>query len=123
MLRTMARVFGWVLLAIGILGFIPGITTEDGHLLGIFEVDALHNIIHLVSGAAALWAGYTSTAASRLYFQVFGVIYALITVLGFFAGDAPLLGIIAHNTADIYLHLLIALVALYLGFVARDETA
>lgn len=120
MLRTAAKVFGYIFLAIGILGFIPGITT-DHHLLGIFHVNATHNIIHLLSGAAALWAARTSTAASRLYFQVFGVVYALVTVLGFFYGDRPLLGFIAHNTADLLLHLVLAAAFLYLGFVARDD--
>lgn len=122
MVRTAAQVFGWVFVLVGILGFVPGIT-NDGLLLGIFEVDAIHNIIHLVSGAAALWAASAGPKASKTYFQVFGVIYGIITILGFFAGDDALLGIIAHNTADVWLHLVITLAALYFGFVAKTEEA
>lgn len=119
MLCTAAKIFGYVFIAIGILGFVPGITT-DHHLLGIFHVNASHNIVHILSGAIALWAA-KSAALSRLYFRVIGVVYAFITVLGFFYGDKPLLGFIAHNTADILLHLVIAATALYLGFIANDE--
>lgn len=122
MLRSAAKVFGYILLIIGILGFVPGITT-DHHLLGIFHVNAAHNILHILTGALAVFAGNASQGASRTYFRVFGVIYALITILGFFYGDKPLLGIFAHNSADVLLHLVIAAVALYLGFAVRDDRA
>lgn len=115
MLQKLSMIFGVVFLLLGILGFVPGITA-DGYLLGIFQVNALHNIVHLVSGALALWAGMTSVAAAKMYFQVIGVVYALLTVLGFFVGDGLLLGLIAHNMADVVLHLVIAVVALYAGF-------
>jgi hypothetical protein len=122
MLRTAAKVFGIVFLVIGVLGFVPGITTDD-HLLGIFHVNAAHNIIHLLSGAAALWASSTSTLASRRYFQIFGIVYALVALLGMFYGDEPLLGFIAHNGADVILHVLIAAASLWLGFGVRDKDA
>ena len=59
--------------------------------------------------------------ASRVFFQAFGVIYGLVAVLGFFYGDAPLLGIVANNAADSVLHVVIAVVALYLGFGMKSE--
>ena len=54
--------FGIVYLAVGVLGFIPGVTVAtaqpgQGLLLGIFAVNALHNIVHLVAGAILVWAG------------------------------------------------------------------
>jgi hypothetical protein len=122
MLQKLSMVFGVIFLLIGILGFVPGITT-DGHLLGIFHVNALHNIIHLVSGAVALWAGMTSAKASKMYFQIFGVIYAVVTVLGFLSGDDPILGLVANNMADVILHLVIAAVALYAGFGMKAPAA
>lgn len=124
MLRTAAKVFGFVFLLIGILGFVPGITNDDGHLLGIFHVDTIHNIIHLASGAVALWAGYSSYGASRKYFQIFGIVYGLVTVLGLFYGDDDILGLVANNMADVVLHLVITVSALYFGFAHKDnETA
>lgn len=118
MTKTLAIVFGVVFLLIGILGFFTG---SDGMLLGIFHVDTLHNIVHLVSGAAAIFAAMSGAMASRRYFQIFGVIYALVTILGFVYGDKNILGVMANNMADVWLHLVIALVALYAGFVANDE--
>ena len=120
LVRKAAMVFGVVFVLVGILGFIPAFT-PDGHLLGIFVVNGVHNMIHLLSGVAALLAS-SSYRYSKLYFQVFGVVYALVTLLGLFAGDSPLLGIVAHNVADIFLHAIIAAAALYLGFgTPRDD--
>lgn len=112
--KTLANVFGVVLLLIGVLGFVPGLVM-DGKLLGIFEVNALHNVVHLLSGAVALIAGMTSIDYSKLYFKVFGVVYALVTVLGFLTGNG-LLGLLPVNMADNVLHLVIAASSLYLGF-------
>ena len=60
--------------------------------------------------------------ASRTYFRSFGIVYALVAVLGFYYGDQPLLGLIANNSADTWLHVVIAVVSLYLGFGASGDT-
>lgn len=116
-----AIVFGAAFVLVGILGFIPAFT-PNGNLLGVFEVNGVHNMIHLLSGIVAL-AVSRSYKNSRLYFQVFGIIYALVTILGLFYGDNDLLGIVAHNVADIFLHLIITAAALYFGFgMPREDT-
>lgn len=126
MLKKAAIAFGVVFLAIGALGFVPALAPvgADGHamLLGIFMVGGLHNVIHLASGAAALAGGLASEAYARLYFQVFGVVYALVTVLGF-VGNGSVLGILPVNMADNFLHLAIAAVALTLGFAVKSSGA
>jgi hypothetical protein len=124
MLANISKLFGAVLLVVGILGFVPAFT-PDGHLLGIFHVNAFHNMVHVLSGVAALAAGFTGYKYSKLYFQVFGVVYALVAVLGVFYGNDPILGLIAHNYADLFLHIAIATTALTLGFgnVVKDEHA
>lgn len=119
MLRIAAKIFSVGLLAAGLLGFVPAFT-PDGNLLGLFHVNVVHNLIHLSSGMVALFCGLTSENASRRYFQIFGVVYGLITVLGIFYGDRDILGIVAHNTADIFLHIVIAGSALILGFGRFD---
>lgn len=121
MVQQLAWVFAIVFLAVGVLGFVPGITS-DGHLLGIFEVDTLHNVIHILSGAAALIAAWMSASASRMYFKVFGVVYALVTVVGFVQGST-VLGLIGVNMADNVLHLVIAVAALAIGFGMKDSMA
>src|SRR4051794_25335188 len=97
-LRLMARVFGVVFLLVGILGFVPGINMHAGHenaqaenlmvggpghgmLLGMFHVNVLHNLVHILFGVWGLVAG-GSLAGSRIYFRGVGVIYAVLAVLG-----------------------------------------
>ena len=116
MVKSMAVLFGVVFLLIGILGFVPAVT-KDHMLLGVFHVNAAHNVVNLLSGAAALFAGKTSVGASRTYFRIFGVIYGLVAVMGFFVGDGMLLGLISNNTAVTWLHVAIAAVSLILGFM------
>lgn len=112
--KQWANIFGWVLLVIGVLGFVPGITS-GGNLLGIFAVDGLHNIVHIVTGALAIWMARQGEDSAKMYFKIFGVIYAVITILGFISGNY-ILGYISANMADNILHLVIAALALYLGF-------
>jgi hypothetical protein len=115
MLKNAAIATGVVFLLIGILGFIDALT-PDGKLLGIFMVDGTHNAVHILSGLAAL-AASTRRDWSRLFFQVMGVVYALVTVLGFIAGDGgSVLGLFHVNMADNLLHLVLAAAFLYLGF-------
>lgn len=121
MIKKLAIVFGVVFVAIGVLGFIPGVTTADGKLLGIFQVSTLHNIIHLLSGIAALIAA-SDVVYSRLYFRVFGVVYALVAIIGWLQGNT-VLGLIDVNFADNILHtvLAIAISAIGYGLPAVDE--
>ena len=124
MIKTAAVLFGIVFILIGILGFVPGVTDNE-MLLGIFHVNAAHNVVHLLSGAAALFAGMTSTGASRMYFRIFGVVYGLVAVLGLMnmGQHTMLLGLISNNDADTFLHIAIAAVSLLLGFMpAKAET-
>lgn len=119
MVQKLAWVFGIVFLAVGVLGYVPGITS-GGMLLGIFMVDGLHNIIHILSGIVAILAAWGSGSYARLYFKVFGVVYGLVTIVGFLQGDT-VLGLFMVNTADNLLHLVIAAVALWIGFGMKEE--
>lgn len=117
-IANIAKVFGAVFVLIGVLGYVPGITS-NGMLLGIFEVDMVHNIIHILTGLLALAAAFSSEKYAKLFFQVFGVVYALVAVLGFIQGDM-VLGLFHVNAADNYLHVVVAVVALYAGFVMKS---
>ncbi len=113
------QVFGIVLVLVGVLGFIPALT-PGGNLLGLFEVDLLHNIVHLVTGASALYLTMTMGEKGAVLFgKVFGIVYALVTVLGLLTGNAlGLPGLIAVNMADNLLHVALTAVFLYVGFTA-----
>jgi hypothetical protein len=114
-LKQIAIIFGVVFVIVGACGWVTA-ANPGGMLLGLFDVNPAHNFVHLATGIVAIIAGVSGEKASRIFFQIFGVIYGLVAVLGFYYGDQPLLGIVANNTADSVLHVVIAVVALYLGF-------
>ena len=118
MIKTFGIIFAVVFILIGILGFIP-VLAPGGKLLGLFEVDALHNIVHLLSGilaGAAVLSG--DIKYMKLYFQIFGIVYALVTILGFvLSGNLYFMMV---NMADNILHLVIAAASLYIGFGLKE---
>lgn len=97
---NIVKILGWVLIVVGVLGFIPGITS-DGMLLGIFEVDAVHSIIHIITGALLVMM-----AANKMLVMVLGIIYLLLGVLGYVMAS-PLLGFLHVNGMDNILHLVL----------------
>lgn len=117
--RIVATVFGAVYVVVGLLGFavtsgVGFIATEGGLLLGIFEVNPLHNIAHILIGGALLVAGLASAAAAKAVNTTVGAVYLLLGIVGFFlAGTAA--NILALNTADHFLHLASAIVLLGVG--------
>ena len=118
MVQKLAWIFGIVMLVVGILGFVPGITS-NGMLLGIFEVDAMHNIVHILTGIVAVAIAAVAGAHARLFFKVFGVVYGLVAVLGLTMGG-NVLGM-QMNMLDHLLHVAIAAFALYVGFAMKES--
>ena len=119
MVKTAAIIFGIVFLAVGILGFVPAaITTVDGMpmLLGIFHVNAFHNCVHLASGVVFLLCGMAGAGPSRMFFKIFGLVYALVAILGFMNPMGPLFGLMSNNPAVTWLHVVLAAAMLFLGF-------
>jgi hypothetical protein len=116
--RLVATVFGAVYLLVGLLGFAVtsgvGFAAAEGANLIIFEVNPLHNIIHLAIGAALLLAGVKGTASARTVNTAVGAVYLLVGVLGLFLLASPL-NIIALNGADNVLHLASAVLLLGVG--------
>lgn len=115
MLRTLAILFGVIFVIVGILGFLPDFTPQ-GKLLGLFEVNTMHNIVHIATGVIALLAGLSGSSSAKFFFIIFGLVYAAIAAWGFYSGESMLFGLIANNTADNWLHTGIAAVSLYIGF-------
>lgn len=124
--RLIGTIFGAVYLLVGLLGFavtggVAFFATEGGLLLGIFAVNPLHNIAHLLIGAALLIAGLASVSAAKTTNIVVGAAYLLLGVVGFFiAGTAA--NVLALNTPDHFLHLASAIVLLGVGLAADKAT-
>jgi hypothetical protein len=123
MAKKLSTWFGVIFLLLGVLGFIPGITNDQGMLLGIFHVDAIHNIIHIVFGLLAFWMSMSGEMGAKNYFKVVGIVFGLIAILGFFQGDSEMLiGLFNNNMADTWLHIVMAVIALYVGFSGAGST-
>ena len=123
MVKGAAILFGIVFLAVGILGFVPAVTTEVNGmpmLLGIFHVNAAHNFVHIASGVVFLLCGMAGPGPSRTFFKIFGVVYAIVAIWGFAVGNGNTLFVVSNNPAVTWLHVVLALAMLYLGFVAKD---
>jgi hypothetical protein len=127
-----ALAVGIVFLAVGVLGFIPGITTNysalaiyshhsDALLLGIFQVSILHNIVHLLFGVAGLLLARTVSGA-RNYLVWGGAIYLVLFVYGLIVGQRSAANFVPVNTADDFLHLVlgVGMIALGLALTRRS---
>jgi uncharacterized protein DUF4383 len=128
--RTFALVFGIVFLAVGVLGFVPGmvqplhaghppVDPEGGLLLGLFPVNLYHNIVHIIFGLWGL-AASRSLGGSVGYARGVAIIYAVLTVLGLVPSLNTLGGLVPLYQNDVWLHALLALVAAYFGWVHRN---
>lgn len=121
--RLVATIFGAVYLVVGLLGFaytggVGFVATKGGLILGIFEVNPLHNIAHLLIGAALLIAGLTRVAAAKAVNTTVGAVYLLLGIVGFFLVGTGA-NILALNTPDHFLHLVSAIVLLGVGLGAE----
>lgn len=116
----LAGVVGAVFVVVGLLGFtVSGDHALAGHtggqLLGLFQVNTLHNLVHLAVGAVMIGAAIASVRAARVGNTVIGAVYLALGVLGLFiVGDNPL-NIIALNGADNWLHIVIGAVLVAIG--------
>jgi hypothetical protein len=108
MTTKLANTFGIALLILGLAGFTPGLTSH-GMLLGIFQVNQAQNAFHLFAGTAAIWCTLSSTLAVRAYFRFFGALFAVLAVAGFSSDNEKVLGYMANNLPDAWLHLSFAL--------------
>jgi hypothetical protein len=120
MAKQYDKILGLIFIAIGLLGFVPGLVVNS-HLFGIFMVSTVHNMVHLLSGLVLLAVGVrASEPAARKTALAFGVIYGLVTLWGFLFPNQQVLGMFHVNMADNILHLLIAVSAILVG-LARER--
>jgi hypothetical protein len=110
MIQKLVRVYGIGFVLVGILGFF------NDPVLGLFDVDTAHNLIHLGSGLAALILS-GSEKSSRVYAWAFGLVYAAVAVIGITSATGSILGIFHTNTADNILHVVLAAPLLIAGFL------
>jgi hypothetical protein len=129
MAKTIATILGVVFILVGIVGFLVGPATPMmPNFLGT-HLTTTHNLVHIISGAIALYFGLAGTlAAAKMFDIVFGVVYALLGVCGFLLGTGPdrmfdALGSIGLHlgTMDHVVHILLGVVFLIGGFLTRAD--
>ncbi|WP_368680656.1 DUF4383 domain-containing protein (plasmid) [Rhodococcus opacus] len=125
--QTASLVLGAVFLLVGILGFIPAVTSNldqlagAGHdsgamLMGLFQVSVLHNIVHIVFGVAGITAARLASAA-EIYLLLGGFIYLGLWVFGLVIDKDESANFIPLNTADDWLHFTLGTGMIMLGIL------
>lgn len=131
--QTVATVVALMFLLVGILGFIPGITTHyddmtfaghhsDAQLLGIFEVSVLHNIVHLLFGVVGLALARTPGGAVA-YLVVGGAVYLVLWLYGLVVDKGSQANFVPLDSADDWLHFGLGVVMVGAGLALRARTA
>jgi len=120
-----AAAVGIVFLLVGLLGFIPGVTSNygelefagagsDARLLGLFQVSILHNIVHLLFGVLGLVMA-RSVSGARSYLVYGGIVYLVLFLYGLLVGQDSEANFVPLNTADDILHLFLGIGMIALG--------
>ncbi|MFF8643167.1 DUF4383 domain-containing protein [Streptomyces sp. NPDC015345] len=120
-----ALLVGAVFLLVGVLGFIPGITTDydtmkfashdsGAKLLGVFQISVLHNLVHLAFGAAGV-AMARSAAGARTFLLVGGAVYLVLWLYGLIIDHHSSANFVPLNDADDWLHFVLGLGMIALG--------
>lgn len=125
--QAAAALVGAVFLLVGVLGFIPGITTDSGRLeaagheshaelLGIFQVSVLHNVVHLLFGVGGI-ALARSASSARAFLVGGGVTYLVLFLYGLVVDKDSQANFVPLNSADDWLHLVLGVGMIALGIV------
>src|SRR3954467_5709864 len=128
-IQKLSAVFGVVFILVAIVGFIapnggmsmqPSDSAMAAKALGIFPVNLLHNIVHLLFGIWGL-AASRSWAGSKSFFTISGAIYAVLTVVAFVSPSG--FGLVPLGGSDIGLHAVLAIAMLAIGLTAKSPAA
>jgi hypothetical protein len=120
-----AGLIGGTLLVAGILGFFYsasfGSPGDVDAVLGILDVNAWHNLVHIATGALGLLAFSAGARASRMYALAFGAVYIVVAIWGFIIGSGEsILGFIPINTEDNVLHVILGVLGIAAGLTSPE---
>lgn len=116
MQRKATAWFSGILIVLGILGFVPGITTSSHHLVGLFQVGAWYNTLYIVAGVIGLLS-LARESATVGYLRTIAVVMAVWAIIGLFVGSTgQVLGFISNNYWDVLLNAVLAIVAAAYGW-------
>lgn len=123
---TQAQKAAWIL--VGVFGVAYLVSLISNPLVGpngVFKTNTVHDLVHLLTAISFLVVAKMGEKASVLLLKGFGFVYLGVTALGFItlgsAAEAHLLGIIHINMADNFLHLVLAIAIITMGFVTAPK--
>ena len=130
--QLLATVVGAVFLLVGVLGFVPGITSDfdslsfaghesDAKLLGLFQVSVLHNVVHLLFGVAGL-AMARKLSAATTFLVGGGIVYLVLSAYGAVIDHDSAINFVPVNHADNWLHLALGVGMVGLGIASKPRT-
>lgn len=131
--RNATLIFAVVFTAVGLLGFVPSllspppagetmaVNSMHGMLFGLFQVNLLHNLVHLIFGLWAFFAYFSGRLPSRAYLRSVAVIYLVFAVAGLIPGLDTLFGLVPLHGNDVWLHIVLAAAAGAVGFLVHDR--
>ena len=112
--------FGAAFVLAGVLGFVPNpLLAPDG----VFAVNTMHNLVHLLTGAAFLAGGLLLPGKEQATVVTVSVAYLGVAVLGLLTSGDWLLGVVRLNEADRWLHVGLAVAMLTAAFVLPKRVA
>ena len=104
-------------IGVGLFGF------TCGSLPGTFDIDPLHNIVRILSGLLAFASVMLGERAIRFYARFFGLVYLVVSIIGFFEPTRFICGLFVLNTSDYWLHIGVAVLLFWIGFSKYPEKA
>ncbi|WP_018216627.1 DUF4383 domain-containing protein [Salinispora vitiensis] len=130
-LQVAALAVAVILLLLGVLGFVPGITTDyaelrfagpdsEAQLFGLFQVSFLHNILLLGSGLAGLLLA-RRVGGARVFLTVGGALTLALWIYGLMIDRSSSANVIPVNDADNFLHLGLGFAMLVLGLLLSNQ--
>ncbi|MFJ6199697.1 DUF4383 domain-containing protein [Micromonospora sp. NPDC092111] len=126
-IQAVAAAVAAVFVLIGVLGFVPGVTTGYGELafaghhsgaklLGLFQVSVLHNLLHLLFGLVGLVLA-RRIGGARLFLAGGGASYLALWLYGFAVDRNATANFVPFNDADNWLHLVLGFGMLAAGLL------
>ena len=118
--QRIAQIFGWIFVLVGIVGFAYSYTMEEALMLGLFPVNVVHNLAHLLLGIWGIAAARTYGGA-KSYCTIAGFLYIVLAITGYVEPNPGAMLPLGSN--NVWLHVALGLILVVAGLTAKPRTA
>lgn len=117
--KKIGMILGVVFIVAGLLGFVGGLGIVGP--TGFFMTNTAHDLVHLVTGLLFVFVSMKASSSMAMVLKIFGVVYLVVALLGFWMGS-PILGFLDSNAAADWLHVILGIVILGAGFMSSGNS-